>query len=215
MSVISSNNQIFDVYSKYNGWVEKYAGGSKSGGNGLTSSASGTGVSALLTGDGRQELQKALAAMKKEGYTSFSFSDVEDYRRKLESDFASAVRSDLAEMGVAPDIEFQLVLDAQGNVQVISGHEDKAVIERYLADNREMVGVFKHIQALSNLKKSRQMGAAQNMAVARDLKLSLQAEALQAFFESTDNNGQDYFSQIANFGANDATSYFLGLNQKV
>lgn len=216
MSIESTSSYVFDPYSKYNTWVEKYPGRSANAGAGsLSSGASGIGVSGLLTSDGRQELQKALTAMKKEGYTSFSFADIEDYRQKLEQDFASAVRSDLKEMGVDPEIEFQLVLDAYGNITVVSEHKDKAAVEQYLKDNPEMVDVFKHIQALSNLKKSQQGSVAQNAAFTRNLKRSLQAEAIQAFFETTDNNGQDYFSQIATFGSNAATSYLLGLNTKV
>ncbi len=49
----------------------------------------------------------------------------------------------------------------------------------------------------------------------KNFKLRLQAEAVQAFFAATDNNGADYFSQIAAFGSSSATSYLLGLNQKI
>lgn len=216
MSVSATSTQVFNPYSKYNSWVEKYPGRTAKTGDAASSFGGATsGVSGMLTAEGRQELQKALEAMKKAGYTSFSFTEVEDYRKKMEAEFSSAVRSDLKEMGLDPDIQFQLVLDASGNLQVISDHEDKAAVEQYFKDNPEMVDVFKHIQALSNLKKSQQKASTQNSSFTRDLKRSLQAEAIEAFFAETDNNGQDYFSQIANFGSNDATSYFLGLKQKV
>ncbi len=118
-------------------------------------------------------------------------------------------------MGVDPDIEFRLVLDANGNLTVVSEHPDKAVVEQYFKDNPEMVDVFKHIQALSNLKKAQTRSPMEAAEFTRNLKLNLQAEAVQAFFAATDNDGSDYFSQIANFGSNTATSYLLGLNTKV
>ncbi|GHV53473.1 hypothetical protein FACS1894206_04250 [Deltaproteobacteria bacterium] len=215
MTVMSSvNDQVFDPYSKYNAWVEKYPG--RSGVAGAVSGLPSEGLSALLSSDGRAEVAKALEAMKKEGYTSFSFADIEDYRRKLEEDFTNAVRSDLKEMGVDPEIQFQLVLDASGAVKVITSSEDKGKIEQYLQDNEAMVDVFKHIQALSNLKKTAQKsGVSDTEFTARNLKRSLQAEAMQAFFNTGSDNGADYFSQIANFSSNDMTSYFLGVNSKV
>lgn len=214
MSITPAGTRSFEMYGKYNDWVEKYPG-RQTKDTSLGGVAAAGGQSGMLTADGRAEVQKALNAMKKEGYTSFSFADIEDYRQKLENDFSSAMRADLKEMGVDPDIEFQLVMDAYGNVQVVSNHPDKGAIEIYLEDNPEMVDVFKHIQALSNLKRSQQKATSTNAAFTRDLKRSLQAEAIESFFAATDNNGQDYFKQIASFGSNDATSFFLGLNQKV
>lgn len=180
-----------------------------------TSGSAMAGTSSLLSSQGRDEIMKAIEAMKKEGYTSFSFSDIEDYRKKLENDFSLAVRNDMKEMGLDEDMQFTLVVDASGNLQVISDHPDKAALEMYFEDNPEMVDVFKHIQALSNIKKTQQKGASLGNPLAKDLKISLQAEALTAFFDTMEQTGSDYFSQIANFGSNGSTSYLLGLNAKV
>ncbi len=217
MAIRATGSSYLDAYTMYS---ELYGKNAKT--NDTTSritdnftSTANQATSGLLTPQGREELSKALDAMKKAGYTRFTFSDIEEYRKTLETQFSEAVRSDLKEMGVDPDIQFNLVLDAYGNLQVVSDHPDKAAVEQYFADNPEMVDVFKHIQALSNLKKSQSKSPEQAAEFTRNLKLSLQAEAVQAFFAVTDNNGSDYFSQIANFGSNDATSYYLGLNQKV
>lgn len=172
-------------------------------------------TSSLLSSQGREEIMKAISSMKKEGYTSFTFSAIEDYRKKLENDFSNAVRSDMREMGLDENMQFTLVADASGKVRVISDHADKAALEMYFEDNPEMVDVFKHIQALSNIRKTQQKAASLGNAMAKDLKVSLQAEALSAFFDTMDETGSDYFSQIANFGSNGTTSYLLGLNQKV
>ena len=222
MSIRATSNGLANInaYSMYNelfGKNTETAGtnaGSASSGNYAASSGS-SAASGLLTPEGRAELGRALANMRKEGFTSFTWDDIEKYRKALEADFTKAVKADLAEMGVDPDIQFTLVMDAYGQVSVVSNHPDKAYIEEYLKDNPEMVDTFKHIQALSNLKRSQQRAAVQGNNFAKDMKASLQAEAVQAFFATTDNGGMDYFSQIANFGSNDATSWLLGLNQKV
>ncbi|SBW09760.1 conserved hypothetical protein [uncultured delta proteobacterium] len=213
----STNANYLNAYSMYQDLYAKNTKTSDSNtaiaGNYTTSGTQAT--SGLLTAQGRDELSKALDAMKKAGYTRFTFNDVEDYRKNLESEFSKTVKADLKEMGVDPDITFNLVLDANGNLKVISDHADKAAVEAYFEDNPEMVDVFKHIQALSNLKKAQSRAPDQAAEFTRNMKLSLQAEAVQAFFAATDNNGADYFSQIATFGSNDATSFLLGLNQSV
>ena len=184
-------------------------------GDNSASGAAGTArLSGLLTPEGRKELEKALENMRALGYDKMSFEAVETYRKDLEKNFTFAIKSDLAAMGVDPDIEFTLVMDAYGAIKVISSHPDKAIIELYLADNPEMIETFKHIQALSNLRRSQQK-AAQNNEFARNVKHSLRAEAIQAFFAATDNNGKDYFSQIATFGNNNAATWMLGLNLSV
>lgn len=213
----SINSNYLNAYSMYQDLYAKNAKTSDSSttiaGNYAVSGAQA--ASGLLTSQGRDELSKALDAMKKAGYTRFTFNDVEDYRKNLESEFSSAVKADLAKMGVDPDIQFNLVLDANGILKVISDHPDKTAVEAYFEDNPEMVEVFKHIQALSNLKKAQNRAPDQAADFTRNMKLNLQAEAVQAFFAATDNNGEDYFSQIATFGSKGTTSFLLGLNQSV
>lgn len=217
MAIRATGSSYYDSYSLYNDLYGKNANAANTGTakNPTSSAAAYGGTSGLLTPQGRQELQKALAGMRKEGYTTTTFEEVEKYRKDLETKFSATVKEDLAKLGVDPDIEFRLVVDSYGAVQVVTDHEDKAVIEKYLADNPDKVEEFKHIQALSNLKRSTQKAVAQDPEFSKNLKISLQAEAIQAFFAATDNNGMDYFSQIANFSSNGMTSYFLGLNQSV
>lgn len=217
MSIRATNANYLDAYSMYQ---DLYTKNAKSTDNSTkianNFNASGSqATSGLMTAQGRTELSKALDAMKKAGYTRFSFNDVEDYRKQLEAKFSETVKADLKEMGVDPDIEFNLTMDAKGSLSVISNHPDKAAVQAYFEDNPEMVDVFKHIQALSNLKKAQTRAPDQAAEYTRNLKLNLQAEAVQAFFATTDNNGMDYFNQIANFGSNGATSYLLGLNQSI
>ena len=214
MSINPTSTATLNAYSMYQDLFAKNTQTTDVSANiagNYTSSVS----SGIATPKGREELTKALDAMKQAGYTRFTFDDVENYRKSLEAGFSDAVKSDLLEMGVDPEIAFNLELDTSGNLRVISDHPDKEAVTIYFADNPEMVDVFKHIQALSNLKKSQNRAPNQAAELTRNLKLNLQAEAVQAFFATTDNNGADYFSQIAAFGANGSTSFLLGLNQSV
>lgn len=217
MAITATNAGYLNAYATYGDLFKNNAtatDASKSILGNLSATTAQT-ANSLLTSTGREELSKALDAMKQAGYTSFTFSDIENYRKTLESQFSSTVRSGLTEMGVDPDIEFNLVLDADGNLKVITDHENKAFIERYFADNPEMGDEFKHIQALSNLKKNQSKSPQAASEYTRNLKTNLQAEAVQAFFAATDNGGLDYFSQIAHFGSSGSTAYLLGLNQSV
>ena len=206
-AALSTYNMYQDLFTKNTQTTETTA---NIAGNYTSSVSNG-----IATPKGREELAKALDTMKQAGYTRFTFNDVENYRKNLEAKFSDAVKSDLLEMGVDPEITFNLELDASGNLRVISHHPDKESVTIYFEDNPEMVDVFKHIQALSNLKKAQSRAPNQAAELTRNLKLNLQAEAVQAFFAATDNNGADYFSQIATFGSNGSTSFLLGLNQSV
>lgn len=204
-----------NAYNYYSELQKSADSTASSAASSLSGGASSAQASGLLTAEGRAELKKALDAMKADGYTNFTFSEIERYRQIKELEFTAEIKEDLKELGVDPEVQFTLVVDSMGKVSVVSDHADKAVIEKYLADNPDMVEEFKHIQALSNLKRTQQKAAAQDSEFTRDLKTTLQAEAVQAFFASMDNDGQDYFSQIANFSSDDTSSWFLGLNQKV
>lgn len=216
MAINATSASGYNVYSLYNelyGKNSNAAGTNTSAGTTAASNSSNYSAlsSSLFTSQGREQLQKVLSDMREAGYTSINFDDIEKYRKEMEAKFTEDIKADLAKLGVDPDIEFTLVVDANGAVQVVSDHEDKAIIEKYLKDNPEKVEDFKEIQAMANMKRSAQKVTSDP----KTFKLSLQAEAIQAFFNATENSNADYFSQIANFGTNGTTSYFLGLNQSV
>ena len=216
MAINPTDSSGYNIYSLYN---DLY------GTNGNTANASGRAAAAktssnassyssgsLFTSEGRAELQKVVSAMQQAGYTSITFNDIEKYRKQLEADFTEGVRADLEKLGLDPKADFTLVVDAGGSVKVVTDKaEDTALIERYLKNNPDKVTEFKEIQAMSNLKRSVQKVADDPKA----FKLSLQAEAIQSFFNVLEGTETDYSSQIANFSSSGETSYYLGLNQSV
>lgn len=216
MAISATSTSGYNIYSLYNELYGTNSNASNTATSAGTTAASNTSAysglsSSLFSTQGREQLQKIINDMREAGYSAITFNDIDAYRKELEAKFTESVKADLAELGVDPEIEFTLVVDAYGAVQVLSDHADKAVVEQYLKANPEKVEEFKEIQAMANLKRSAQKTADDP----KTFKLSLQAEAIQAFFDATDSNNADYFSQIANFGSNGAASYFLGLNQSV
>lgn len=219
MSILATHTNNIGAYSLYEHYTKNTASNDAAAGAAAKqalgcSAPSGAPSGGIFSTGGREALHNALAAMKEAGHTRFTFSDVEEYRQKLESEFSTTVKADLTKLGLPSDAQFSLVLDANGALQVLADGESKALISKYFSDNPEMAQKFKDIQALSNLRKAQQRSPALAAEHARNTVKSYQIEALQSFFAQTDNNGSDYFSQIAAFGSNEA-SYYLGLNQTV
>ena len=156
-------------------------------------------------------LMKVFAEMKDLGVQRITFETLDTYRLGLEKSFSDTVRADLLQAGVDPDIDFKLATRRDGGIDVVTKSPDKAKIEKYLQDNPKIVEQFNTIQALSNLKKG---ASAKNsvFGAMTDIKTSLQATAVQAFFEVLEANG-GMASQIADFSSDemDAT-YGLGMN---
>ena len=222
MSIEPTSNAYVNAYSLYTQLLN--ANSASSGGSGISSAISGIRIdsntqtfsSGLMSTEGRKQLGQTFAAMKEEGYTDFTFEGIERYRVIKELEFSLKVKEELKELGVAEDIEFRLVADTGGNIQVITDHADKAIIEKYIADNPDVAEEIKHIQALSNLKRVSKNAQARNQEDMIRLKKSLQAEAVEAFFAMNDNDGKDWFSQIAAFdGSDDSAKFMMGLGLSV
>jgi hypothetical protein len=222
MTVRATSANYIDAYSLYNQFLNNGSGASS--GSGASAAISGISIggntqtysSGLMSAEGRKQLGKTFAAMKEEGYTDFTFEGIERYRTIKELEFSRKVKEDLHTIGVAEDIEFRLVADTNGNIQVITDHADKAIVEKYIADNPDVADDIRNIQALSNLKRVTQNAQVRNQEDMIQLKKSLQAEAVEAFFAMNDNNGKDWFSQIAAFdGSEDSARFMLGLGISV
>ena len=180
------------------------------------SSNTQTYSSGLVSVEGRAQLSKTFALMKEEGYADFTFEDIEHFRVVKELEFAGKVKDDLRELGVDIGIEFRLVADAYGAISVVTDHPDRGIVEKYIVDNPDVADEIRHIQALTNLKRVTNNAQVRNAEGAVKLKKSLQAEAVEAFFAMNDNNGKDWFSQIAAFdGSSESTRFMLGLGGNV
>lgn len=215
---------VSSVYGSYGMNISKLyqdamnEGGSSASGSAGTLGGTGAGLyaSVLSSYKGQAALSSALADIKKDtGSERITFTDVENYREKLEDEFSSTVKEDLLKLGVDPDVEFTLVTDSSGKLTVVSSHPDKAKIQKYFDSNPKMAEKFETIQALSNFKKAADSPLVRDWDTMRDIKKGLQAQALEIFFAAAQDAGAGFSSMYADFGADGATNYMLGLNQTV
>ncbi len=130
-----------------------------------------------------------------------SFRTLAEYREKLQNSFTEQVKSDLRELGLDENTKFSLTTGADGtSVNVVCDDADaKAVIEKYLKDNPDVVTTFKKIQSLNKLEESRKSRKIDVDAI-RD---RLQVESMTAWFSTT--------SSVASFYSGGA-AYYSGIN---
>ena len=130
-----------------------------------------------------------------------SFRTLAEYREKLQNSFTEQVKSELRELGLDENTKFSLTTGADGtSVNVVCDDADaKAVIEKYLKDNPDVVTTFKKIQSLNKLEESRKSRKIDVDAI-RD---RLQVESMTAWFSTT--------SSIASFYSGGA-AYYSGIN---
>lgn len=181
------------------------ADGTGSSGKSSSAARSSSPANSLYSSAGSpQNLAAALAAaMNDLGLNAsdrVTFQTLRDYRDQLQDSFTSALRADLLEAGVDPDISFRLVSGADGSgVKVISDHPDKEKIEQYFKDHPEMVQEFEKIQALNKMEEARKN---QQIDI-KSIKSRIQMESMTAWFSNT--------SSFMAFSAQGA-AYYSGIN---
>ena len=177
---------------------------SSSGKSSSTTKSSSSSSQLYSSAGSPQNLAAALAAaMDGLGLSAndrVTFQTLRDYRDRLQDAFTSALRGDLLEAGVDPDVSFRLVSNADGTgVKVISDHPDKEKIEQYFKENPDMVKEFEKIQALNKMEEARKN---QNIDV-KAIRSRIQMESMTAWFSDT--------SSIMAFSAQGA-AYYSGIN---
>lgn len=135
-----------------------------------------------------------------------SFGQITAYKEKLEKEYGEKMEADLAKLGVDPTIKFQLKLSADGKMEVISDHADKAKVQKYFDDNPEMVKKYKEIQGLADLEAARK-----SMQVnPTDMRKRIQVEAMATWWDQAGGST----NSIADFTGGDM-SFYKGINKKV
>ena len=134
---------------------------------------SGSSLSSYMLNNSAS-LQKIFDEIAKLTGGTVTFSKVKEYQEELQRQFNAAVKEDLLQMGLDPDIEFTLASDGKDGVTVLTDSPDKEKIEAYFKLNPDMVAAFNKLQSLSNLDKARRE---QGHSV-EDLKNRIQLESL-------------------------------------
>lgn len=151
----------------------------------------------------------AAAAMEAMGIGkngSVTFGQITAYKEKLERDYGAKLEKDLADLGIPKDIKFQLKLNGDGKIEVVSDHPDKDKVQKYFNDNPDMVKKYKEIQSLADLESARK-ALQVNPA---DLRKRIQVEGMATWWDQGGNSS----SSIADFSGGDM-SFYKGINKKV
>ena len=185
--------------------------------NRLTASARKAGNNAYAmsatSSVGQAAINRALSEMAGSVEGTITFAKIAEYRKSLEAAFTGAIKADLLQMGVDPNVDFTLSMTSDGKVSVACDDPAaKTAIAGYLAKNPEVCENFGYIQALGNLERAKQAGDAWKGSAYT--KAQVGAAALENFFSETTSAGlMDFAGMTASFGANaDTTSFFTGLD---
>lgn len=168
----------------------------------------------IHSAEGIEAMKKAVSEIQADGNGRVTFKMIQQHCAELEQNFEKGMRAAAKLAGVPDDVEFKLVANSKGEVEVqCDDPTSKAILEEVLKEIPALEEEFKYIQALKNADK------AQNSATASQHRLSLQAtkaglqqQAMDQFLTDIFSSGEiGYSSLMAEFGLED-TNYFMGAN---
>lgn len=155
------------------------------------------------------DIMSYLSKIPKGDDGKLSFKDVDEYRKKLETEWDVEVMADLQKLGVDITQQFPLSYDpTAGKVTVSSSHKDKVVIDKYFEDNPDKVKEFNEIIQLGKLTAEADSKLAQSQMVQ-----NLQMQSL-AWWYADNTDPANWFDGGGMLAGNGLSSY-TGLNLKV
>lgn len=164
----------------------------------------GSSISSL-----RSQIDALLANIPKGSDNKLSFKEVHDYLEEQEKQWDETVKADLKELGVNTYEQFPLSYDPKaGTVTVAEGHPDKAVIDKYFADNPDKVAKFEEIIQIGKLTNT-----SKSNLTPVDIKRSIQQQSMAIWFEDNSDPTTWFSGGGMMFGA--GNSSYTGLNIKV
>ncbi len=137
---------------------------------------------------------------------SVTFSQILGYKEDIQEKFSAKVADELEELGVPRDAKYTIATDYEtGEIVVSSDSEYKDEIEKYFADNPEIVEEFQQIQYLSNLERATSTASInESQAVTKQ-----QLQSMAATFYANPSS-----SIMSSYGA-DSASFGMGLSTMV
>jgi hypothetical protein len=156
-----------------------------------------------------KQIMDYLSEIPKGDDGTLSFKDVDEYRKKLETEWDVEVSSDLLKLGV--DITQQLPLSydpATGKVTVSKSHPDKAKIDAYFESNQDKVDEFEKILQLGKLTTTADEQLSQT-----EMGQNIQQQSLAWWFE--DNSDPTTWFSGGGMMAGQGLSSYTGINIKV
>lgn len=157
-------------------------------------------------------VEASLEGVEPDANGKITFEQVRKHKEAMQEEFSEQVKADLKELGVAEDIEFRLVANpTSGGIEVVTDHEDKALIEKYFKANPEMAEKFNKIEMLGNLDRAKQY---QGLPPGQ-MKKDFQMQAMDYFLGNAQNNGMSMASGMMDFSAAGSSFLMGGLNRMV
>jgi hypothetical protein len=172
-----------------NFWQLQQGNADNSGASGNTASAYQGRAASAAAYSSTNDMVSSLSTAIKQAMSTLglgkndrvTFATLNEARAKMEDAFTSQVKADLRDLGVDEDIEFRLVTNSQGGVDVISTHPDAGMVEKYFEDNPDMVERFQEIQAMSNVEEARKASGYDIKAI----RERIQVESMIDWFAGT------------------------------
>lgn len=162
-----------------------------------------------MTSTLRGQIDALLSNIPKGSDGKLSFKEVENYLEEQEKLWDETVKADLEALGVSTYEQFPLSYNpTEGTVTVAEGHPDKAVIDKYFADNPDTVAKFEEIVQIGKLTSS----SSSNLTPT-DIKRSIQQQAMAVWYEDNSDPTTWFSGGGMMFGA--GRSSYTGLNIKV
>jgi hypothetical protein len=157
----------------------------------------------------RDQVNEYLSDIPKGTDGKLSFKDIEDYRKKLETEWDDSVKADLEKLGVNTETDFPLSYDpATGKLTVSNTHPDKAKIEQYFESNPDKVEEFQKIIQLGKMTYM-----SKSTLSPLEMQKNIQQEAMAWWYE--DNSDPTSWFKGGGLMLGQGQSTYSGLNLKV
>lgn len=150
-------------------------------------------------------VKKAMSTLGLGANDKVTFATLSAAKEQMEQAFSTKVKADLKKLEVSDDIEFRIVTNAKGGIDVISDHPDKAKVEKYFKDNPEMVSKFQEIQAMSNIEEARKGAGYSPQAI----RQRIQIESMVDWFSGSGQSVQ----QLMQYSSAESLYALAGVNR--
>ena len=174
--------------------------------------AENTGLAENLAGQLKKQGVDASAASLRLGQAgnvqvAINNGELGDIQAALgKSDLGNTLSKGLKNLGISPDVQFTLQVNANGSVTVISDSPDKAKIQKFFDDNPALVKQYQQVEALSGLDDARKA----MQASPSEMRKRIQIESMAAWWAGS-GNASSYFGNYSNGNM----SVLAGLNLNI
>lgn len=157
--------------------------------------------------------QYAMDAMGVAKGSRVTFSQIQNYKSQLESEFSAIIKKGLDGFGVAADASFTVSVDANGKILVNSSHADASKIQQYFDANPSLGKGIRSDLAKAGVDNA--VPIVFNVGASGALSVVPQSQSvLQNYFDKNAAFGDDLKKGLADAGVDTTKSYTLTMDDK-